>query len=64
MIGGVIKYFRFSYDYAVWELSYTNLNMLLATIPEYEPADEKKDEKEKGEVKVDSLEDLDKLFND
>ena len=34
MIGGVIKYFRFTWDYALWDISYSNLNMLLATIPE------------------------------
>lgn len=37
MIGNVIKYFRFSFDYVLWELSYSNLNMLLATIPDHEP---------------------------
>jgi hypothetical protein len=56
MIGGVIKYFRFSYDYVLWEISYQNLAMLLATIPTYEAQD-----LEKGKEKVEHVSGLDAL---
>ncbi|GAA4328581.1 hypothetical protein GCM10023184_18540 [Flaviaesturariibacter amylovorans] len=39
-----MKYFRLTPDYLLWELSFQNLTMLLATIPVYEPAEKKKDE--------------------
>jgi|GEM_PF-3748917 len=42
MIGSVIKYFRFTYDYVLWDISYANLQMLLASIPEYESIEEEK----------------------
>ena len=61
MIGGVIKYFRFTYDYILWEISYANINMLLAAIPEYETEEEKSKPQTK---KIDSMADLEKLFND
>jgi len=35
MIAGAVKYFRFSVEYILHELSYTNLIMLSATIPDY-----------------------------
>ena len=35
MIAGAVKYFRFSVEYILHELSYTNLVMLSATIPDY-----------------------------
>jgi hypothetical protein len=38
-VGGVIKYFRFSYDEVLWTVSYVNINMFLATIPTYEKED-------------------------
>lgn len=41
----------------LWEVSFANLNMLLATIPEYEPADKKKDDDKKETT-------LDQIFND
>ncbi len=56
MIGGVIKYFRMSYDTVLWEISFSNINMLLATIPSME-LDEKTKE-------VDSLAELEDLFKD
>lgn len=56
MIGGVIKYFRFTYDYVLWEISYQNLAMLLATIPSYEATD-----LEKGKEKVEPVDGLDAL---
>lgn len=58
MIGGVIKYFRFSYDIAVWEIGYVTLVMLLATIPDF---DVEKDEKKNG--KVDFGSDIQSLAN-
>lgn len=35
MIAGAVKYFRFTIDYILYELSYVNLVMLSATIPDY-----------------------------
>lgn len=35
MIAGAVKYFRFPFEYVLHELSYTNLVMLSATIPDY-----------------------------
>jgi hypothetical protein len=49
LIGGVIKYFRFSWEYVLWEISFPNLNMLLATIPVYEPVKAEKKEAKGGE---------------
>lgn len=51
-----MKYFRLSAEYVLWELSYSNLNMYLATIPSYK---EKKDE---GMKEVESLNDLSHLL--
>jgi hypothetical protein len=63
MIGSLIKYFRFSYDQVVWEVSYVNLNMLLATIPAYE-APETPEEMEKNKTeKTDSFADFEKMLN-
>lgn len=39
----MIKYFRFDFDYVMWGIGYTNLIMLLATIPVYESEEEKKE---------------------
>lgn len=62
MIGGVIKYFRFSYDYVLWGISYINLRMLLATIPTYEsPEDKEKSEKLE---EVDGISDLEQFFKE
>jgi hypothetical protein len=58
-IGGVIKYFRFSYDYVLYEISYCNLMMLLCTIPQYKKQEEKDKPKAKGNViELDSFEDF------
>ncbi len=35
MIAGAVKYFRFPIEYILYELSYVNLVMLSATIPDY-----------------------------
>ena len=35
MIAGAVKYFRFTIDYILYELSYVNLVMLSATRPDY-----------------------------
>jgi hypothetical protein len=52
----VVKYFRFTYEYILWEISFANLNMLLATIPSYKfGKNEKKDE-------VEGLSSLDELW--
>lgn len=40
----------------MWEISFANLNMLLATIPTYEPEDEKE--------KVDKVDSLSDIFKD
>ncbi|WP_234863450.1 hypothetical protein [Flavihumibacter fluminis] len=47
VIGGMIKYFRFSWNEIIWEISYRNIMMLSATIPNYKT---KKDKKETSEV--------------
>lgn len=60
MIGAVIKYFRFTYDYVLWEISFANLNMLLAAIPDHEPAET---EEEKEPVPVDNMAELAKWMN-
>ena len=49
-IGSIIKYFRFTWDQAVWEIGYTNLIMLMATIPVFDPDGE--GEEKKKEVKT------------
>jgi len=43
-IGIIIKYFRFTYDYILWGISWTNVTMLLRTIPtdDDEPKEEEK----------------------
>lgn len=41
-IGGMIKYFRFSWNEVLWEISYRNILMLSATIPVYKSKKEKK----------------------
>jgi hypothetical protein len=53
----VVKYFRFSVDYILWEISYANLMMLLATIPKYEAPDRDKE-------KVEDVGDLSNIFKD
>lgn len=35
MIGGVVKYFRFGYDEALYGISYSNIVLLSAAIPGY-----------------------------
>ena len=45
----MIKYFRFSYEYVLWGIVYTNLIMLMATIPTYD-SDDKKVEKKDGVI--------------
>ncbi len=47
MIGGLIKYFRFSLDTVLWDLGYANMIMLLATIPVFDPDDPEKTEEVK-----------------
>lgn len=42
VIGGMIKYFRFSWNEIMWEISYRNIMMLSATIPSYKTKKEKK----------------------
>ncbi len=43
MIGGLIKYFRFSWDDILWKYSWQNLTMLMLSIPKYESNDKKDD---------------------
>ncbi len=50
MIGGLIKYFRFSWDDILWKYSWQNLQMLMLSIPKYEKKDEK-DKQEKTDLK-------------
>jgi hypothetical protein len=40
LIGSVVKYFRFSWHEIMFEISYSNLMMMLASIPNYNKADE------------------------
>lgn len=40
IIGGLIKYFRFSLDEILYEISWQNLMMFLATIPDYSTKEE------------------------
>lgn len=42
-----MKYYRFDVDYILWGISFTNLNMLLCSIPEYEIEEDGKGGKEK-----------------
>jgi hypothetical protein len=60
LIGGVIKYFRFTWDFVVWEISYVNLNMLLATIPVYK-SDKKKKEDDDNDDRPGNVEDEENL---
>jgi hypothetical protein len=46
MIGSLMKYFRLSYDYILWDIGYVNLVMLMASIPEYNSDDTEKENKE------------------
>jgi hypothetical protein len=50
-----MKYFRMSYEYVLWGISFANVNMLLATIPGLEP--------EPGEEKTNQVESLSDLQN-
>ena len=53
-MGGVIKYFRFTMDFALWEISHANLIMLMAAIPKY-----KRDKDKKKNVEgLDELDDI------
>lgn len=45
MIAGAVKYFRFSVEYILHDISYTNLVMLSATIPDYGSKDGKSNDK-------------------
>lgn len=55
----MIKYFRFSWEYVLWGISFPNLNMLLATIPVYEAEEgEKKKKKEAAGGEETSLTDI------
>lgn len=52
----MIKYFRFSWDYVLWGISWPNLIMLLNTIPVYTTdADDNEESKEVGGI--DDIED-------
>lgn len=53
-----MKYFRMSYDDILWGIGYTNLMMLLATIPSYKSEKEKQVKKE-----VENLADLSSYLN-
>ncbi|MEO6610748.1 MAG: hypothetical protein ABIT05_01405 [Chitinophagaceae bacterium] len=53
-----MKYFRMSYEYVLWGISFANVNMLLATIPGLET-----DQGEEKTETVESLSDLQKFFN-
>ena len=52
---GVIKYFRFDFDYVRWGISWANLLMLRLSIPIYEPADAKKDDARNVETMEDVM---------
>lgn len=52
-----MKYFRLSDEKILWGISFANVQMLLATIPVYNPKSSKKDET------VIAVEDLNQLKN-
>lgn len=55
MIGGVIKYFRFDYEFVLWGISWANLIMMLATIPTYKDTETKEDKEVDIEQPADLL---------
>lgn len=59
-MGGVIKHFRFDWEKVMWEMSYQNLSMSIASLPVYEGPEEK----EKKEEQVDGLDQLSDFIND
>jgi len=56
-----MKYFRMSYDAILWEISWANLNMLLATIPTYDTDKEDKEDKEDKDEPVQQVQDIAEL---
>jgi hypothetical protein len=59
LIGSVVKYFRFSWHEIMFEISYSNLMMMLASIPNYS----KKDEDEEVYEDLSDENDFMKFFN-
>lgn len=59
VIGGMIKYFRFSWHQIMWEISYRNIMMLSATIPSYKSKmDKKRDNESIQDREINSGDDL------
>ena len=54
-----MKYFRMSYEDVLWKISFSNVNMLLATIPGLDDGPDPEEPKH-----VDSLADLEKYFKE
>ncbi|GAA0561527.1 hypothetical protein [Chitinophaga japonensis] len=63
MIGGIVKYFRFSWNEVLWGMSWSNVLMLSATTPSFD--NDKENGKEKGgtwPIKIDE-EKVEEFFN-
>lgn len=58
-----MKYFRMSYDAILWEISWANLNMLLATIPTYDTDKEDKEDKDEPVQQVQDIAELSTFLN-
>ena len=41
MVGGFAKYFGFTFDYVLYEISWSNFQLYNASIPDYSPEKEK-----------------------
>ena len=42
MVGGFVKYFGVAFEYVLYEMSWANIQMYNASIPDYSPKKEKK----------------------
>jgi hypothetical protein len=59
-----MKYFRLTPEYILWQMSWVNLNLLMATIPDFdlEDEDEQAIEKRKEDKEMDDLQGFFKDF--
>ncbi|MHA4844414.1 hypothetical protein ACX0G7_09630 [Flavitalea antarctica] len=55
-IGGLMKYFRCTWDQIMWQMSYANILLLSATVPKYESS--KKNGREEDGTEVEGVQDL------
>lgn len=51
-----MKYYRMSWDEIMWQRSFSNLQMLMATIPRYDPDEETDEEGKPKDEKVEWIE--------